>query len=101
MCDSTDFPGATPIPINPTAGFLSKLSPTLNALDFTMFLGAQINGIAVLKPAGTRVLLPLISTEIYTTGFRYRPGSDQPTAADSDAFVVRVDDSPLVGVFAP
>jgi hypothetical protein len=47
---STTFPGAPPIKPNPTAGFLVKLTPALNVLNYTVFLGAQINGLAVLQP---------------------------------------------------
>jgi hypothetical protein len=90
------FPGAPALTPNPTAGFLTKLSPGLDKLGFTTLLGAQINGITVPKPVARRVVLPVLtSTEIYTTGFRYRPGSNH-NPSDCDAFVVQVEDAPVV-----
>jgi hypothetical protein len=84
---STTFPGASPIKPNPTAGFLVKLTPALNALNYTVFLGAQINGLAVLQPASRLPILML--PQIYTSGFRFTGGTN---AANADAFVVRLDE---------
>ena len=44
---SSAFPGAPALTPNPTAGWVSKLEPQLNALDYTTLLGASINGIAL------------------------------------------------------
>ena len=54
---STSLPGAPAITPNPTAGFLVKLAPQLNAFTYTVFLGAQINGVAVLQPASLWIAL--------------------------------------------
>jgi hypothetical protein len=96
---TVNFPGAPMLTPNPTAGFLTKLNGALSAAGFTTLLGAQINGLALPKPVMTRrpIFMPpigLVTTEIYTTGFRWRAGSD-PKAADYDGFVVHVEDSPL------
>jgi hypothetical protein len=84
---STTFPGAPPIRPNPTAGFLVKLTPALNALNYTVFLGAQINGLAVLQPVSRLPILTL--PQIYTSGFRFTGGTN---ATNADAFVVRLDE---------
>jgi len=64
-------------------------------------LGAEIKSINVPPPARRRIILPtLTGTQIYTTGFRFRPNSDVTNQANIDAFVVKVDDSPVVAVFA-
>lgn len=64
-----------------------KLTPALNALNYTVFLGAQINGLAVLQPASR---LPIVTLpQIYMSGFRFTGGTN---AANVDAFVVRLDE---------
>lgn len=77
---STTFPGAPRLTPDPSAGFVVKFQPYLNALDYTVFLGAAINGIAVLN--GTPGL--------FTTGWRYTGGHNPSNA---DAFVVRLDEN--------
>jgi hypothetical protein len=47
---STTFPGAPPLTPNPIAGFLVKLDNNGNGPFYTVFLEAQINGMAVVKP---------------------------------------------------
>jgi hypothetical protein len=49
---STTFPGAPPLTPNPTAGFLVKLDNNRNGPLYTVFLGAQISGVAVVKHKG-------------------------------------------------
>jgi hypothetical protein len=90
MTSSTNFPGAPAITPNPTAGFLSKLTPQLNTLDYTTFLGAQISGVAVLHPSGIHTTL---YSQIYTAGSRYTGGIDYQYL---DAFVVKLSESPVV-----
>ena len=51
---STDFPGVPPLNPDPTAGFLSKLTPQGNGLQYTVRLGASINGVSVRKPQYAR-----------------------------------------------
>lgn len=101
---STDFPGGKPLTPNPTAGYLVKFNPALASLNFRIFLGAEVKSIAIPAPARRRFFLPPIAltpTQIYTTGFRFRPGSDVSDQANTDAFVVKVDDSlVLAPVFA-
>jgi Beta-propeller repeat len=92
---STGFPGApvnAPKP-NPNEGFLTKLSPTLDAVSFTTFLGDNITAIAIPRAHSLfSVILAIRDTEVYTTGVRFRPGPDD-SANDLDGFVVRVSDS--------
>ena len=44
------FPGAPKITLNPSAGFLTKMSSTLQFLKSTTFLGASITNVVVSKP---------------------------------------------------
>ena len=98
---ANNFPGGPALTPNPTAGFLVKFGAGLASLDFRIFLGAEIKSINVPPPARRRIILPtLTGTQIYTTGFRFRPNSDVSNQANIDAFVVKVDDSPVVAVFA-
>ncbi len=85
---STTFPGAPAITPNPTAGFVSKLTPQLTALDYTTFLGAAVNGIA-LAPVG---LVYVNSAQIYTAGYRYTGGLQNQNL---DAFVVKLTEMPV------
>jgi hypothetical protein len=81
---SKHFPGAPALTPNPTAGFVSKFSFNLTQLRYTKPLGAQVSGVAVLKPAGTSSV-----PEIYAAGYRYTGGTD---SSNEDAFVVKLDD---------
>lgn len=83
---STTFPGAPVLTPNPTAGWVVKFTPQLNALDYTTFLGASINGIAVYQSS---FLGRLTDPQIYTVGMRYT-GSLAYQA--EDAFVVKLDE---------
>jgi hypothetical protein len=78
---STNFPDGPAITPNPTAGFVSKLTPQLIGLYFTQFLGAGIRGIAL---GGSSLYPP-----IYTTGYRFTGGLDSKNV---DAFVVELID---------
>jgi hypothetical protein len=88
------FPGATPITLNPTAGFLTKFHPKLYTIDSSIFLGAAITSIAEFEPTLTipdpidenQVVVP----SIMTTGYRYRPGSPSLASKYLDAFIVDV-----------
>jgi hypothetical protein len=88
------FPGATPITLNPTAGFLTKFHPKLYTIDSSIFLGAAISSIAEFEPTlsipdpihpG-----PVVVPSIMTTGYRYRPGSPSLDGKYIDAFIVNV-----------
>jgi hypothetical protein len=88
------FPGATPIPLNPTAGFLTKFHPKLYTIDSSIFLGAAITSIAEFEP---ELSIPdpidqalVVVPSIMTTGYRYRPGSPSLASKYLDAFIVDV-----------
>jgi hypothetical protein len=89
---STTFPGAPPIQPNPTAGFLVELDKNFNGPLYTVFLGAQISGVVVVKPVSPVGGFPTYPT-IYTTGYRFTGGT---TASDKDAFVVKLKEAPVI-----
>jgi hypothetical protein len=87
---STTLPGAPAIVPNPTAGFVAKFKPFLTGIDYTQFLGAQINGFAVTQST-FRFPWMLSHPILYTAGYRF-------TGNNVDAFVVKLDESPVVVV---
>jgi hypothetical protein len=87
---STTLPGAPAIVPNPTAGFVTKFKPFLTGIDYTQFIGAQINGLAVTQSV-SRFPWILSHPILYTAGYRF-------TGNNVDAFVVKLDESPLVVV---
>ncbi len=89
---STSFLNGYSISPNPTAGFVAKLTPTLSAVSSNTFLGAQINGIAVVGGAVISVVAPSTTT-IYTAGARYVPGSNLSNVNNIDGFVVKLTDT--------
>ena len=92
ITSTSNFPGAPKITLNPSAGFLTKMSSTLQFLESTTFLGASINNVVVQKPTSRLgVVSPLTSTTIYTAGYRFRPNS-QIIDSSLDAFVVKLTD---------
>ncbi len=99
--DSTvGFPAAPASTPNPYEGYLTKLSPSLDSAVFTTLLGAEINSIAILKPTSLRSIIDsFFFTSIYTTGYRYMPGSDVNDPANVDVFVVEVSDAHAPVVF--
>jgi hypothetical protein len=88
---STTFPLAPPIIPNPSAGFLTKLTPQLNALDYVTFLGASINSVAVHQAYSRLPYLPTYP-KVYVGGYRYT-GSLSDSA--KDAFVSMLDETPM------
>ena len=88
---STTFPGAPPIVPNPTAGFLVKFDKDGNGPLYTVFLGAQISGVAVVRPRSLGVVVTYPT--IYTTGYRFTGGT---AASNQDAFVVKLDEAPVI-----
>ena len=89
---STTFPLAPAITPNPTAGFVAKLTPQLNGLDYVTFLGATILGVAIHQAySPTRPTYP----HVYVGGFRYT-GSVSLIA--EDAFVSMLDETPTISV---
>lgn len=87
---STTFPGAPPIAPNPSAGWLVKLDKNqANLPVYTVLLGAEIDGLAVIKPR-RRVGLPTYAI-IFTAGYRFTGGS---APSNKDAFVVKLDENP-------
>lgn len=85
---SSALPGAPAIVPNPTAGFVTKFAPFLTGIDYTQFLGAQINGFAVTQSA-SRFPWILPRTNLYTAGYRF-------TGTNVDAFAVKLEESPFV-----
>lgn len=85
---SRTLPDAPAIIPNPTAGYVSKFTPFLTGLDYTQFLGAQINGFAVTQ---TTARFPWIVSHsiLYTAGYRY-------TGSNVDAFVVKLEETPTI-----
>jgi hypothetical protein len=96
---ATNLPGAPAITPNPTAGFVTKLSPTLGSISFTTFLGADIRGLAI-QPQASRVGLFNVfnGTILHTTGIRYRPRSDVSNFNNVDGFVVKLNDAPVIAI---
>jgi len=89
---STNFPGAPTLTPNPTAGFLIKLDNNGNGPLYTVFLGAQINGVvAVLPKAVVNGLITYPS--IYTAGMRF---TGAKSASNEDAFVVKLTESQVI-----
>lgn len=88
---STTFPGGPALTPNPTAGYFVKLNPYLSTLNYTVFLGAKINGLAITQPV-TRFPIFTYPT-IYTSGYRYTGGTN---AVNTDAFVVKLDERPVL-----
>ena len=91
---SSTFPGAPPVTPNPTAGFLVKLDKDGNGPLYTVFLGAAINGVAVVKPVQRIGVVPTYPV-IYTTGYRFTGGT---SSSNQDAFVVKLTEAPGVVV---
>ncbi len=88
---STTIPGAPAIAPNPTAGYFMKFNQNGTGPLYTFFLGASIDGIAVVRPP---VRLGLLSCPtIYTTGYRFTGGHQ---TSNEDAFVVKLDECGLV-----
>jgi hypothetical protein len=80
------FPGAPVIAVNPSAGFLSRLSPKLDQLRSTTLLGAAVNGVGLYSPAAGPI-------SVFTTGYRFAPGSNTIDSENWDAFVVSLSDT--------
>ena len=91
---STTFPQEPAIVPYPTAGFVAKLTPQLNALDYVTFLGAQINGVAIYQ-AHPRFLVTPTYPKVYVAGYRLTGGS---TVIYEDAFVSMLDENPTISV---
>jgi hypothetical protein len=87
---STTFPGAPAITPNPTAGFLVKLDNNGNGPLYTVFLGAVIEAVAVVKPVPRFPALPTYPL-IYTAGYRF---TGSKVASNEDAFVVELTEAP-------
>jgi hypothetical protein len=87
------FPGAPETKVNPSAGFLTEFGPKLEGLKSTTLLGATINGVTVFTP-GTSSNNPAPQSSVYTTGYRYAPGSYVNNVTNQDAFVVKLSDTP-------
>ena len=83
--NSTTFPGAPVLTPNPTAGWVVKLAPQLNALNYTTFLGASINGIAVDRRY--QRFTTLSNVDLYTAGYRF---TGSLATQSEDAFAVKL-----------
>ena len=95
---SNMFPMAPQIALNPTAGFLTKFTPSLSAVDSTTFLGASISAVVARQPRPRTIVAPVQSTTLYTAGQRLGPAVNGQT--NVDAFMVKLND-PAVVVSAP
>jgi hypothetical protein len=80
VTSSTTFPGAGPLTLNPTAGFLSKFSTDLSTLLYTAVQGTGVNGVAV-----SETLAAVTPSQIYTAGY-------QNIYSDGAAFIDKVND---------
>jgi hypothetical protein len=87
---STTFPLAPPIVPNPSAGFVAKFTPQMNALDYVTFLGAQINGVAIYQAYSRFGIVPTYP-KVYVGGSRY---TGSITNSAEDAFVSMLDETP-------
>jgi hypothetical protein len=85
---STTLPGAPAIVPNPSAGFAMKFAPFLTGIDYTQFLGAQINAFAVTQSASRFRWIPPHAI-LYTAGYRF-------TGSNVDAFAVKLEESAVV-----
>jgi Beta-propeller repeat len=88
------FPGAPAVPLNPSAGFLTKFHPELKTIDSTILLGADITNIALYTPLFQLVRsddsTPTALPQILTAGYRYQSGSSSIATKYLDAFVVKL-----------
>jgi hypothetical protein len=86
MTTSANLPGAPLLKPNPAAGFVAKLSPNLDALQYTTLLGAEVDTVSVFQQTS-----PYFKTypQVYNAGIRF-VGSTDATAID--AFVVKLDE---------
>jgi hypothetical protein len=86
------FPGAPNITLNPSAGFVTKFSNTLQFVKSTTFLGATISNVVVTEPVSRFGIISVLTpTTIYTAGARLRPNTQ-----NFDAFVVKLLDQPVL-----
>jgi len=85
---SSNLPGAPLLTPNPTAGFVVKFAPQLNAISYTQLLGASVNGVAVYQRYSA---LQTTYPQVYAAGMRYNGGL---TGQYEDAFVVKLDETP-------
>jgi hypothetical protein len=81
---SAAFPGAPALKPNPTAGYVTRLFPTLSGINYTTLLGATINSVALYYTSPSVLVQP----QIYTAGHRYT-GADK-VYTSLDAFVVKL-----------
>jgi Beta-propeller repeat len=91
ITSTSQFPDGPNIALNPTAGFVTKFHPKLYTIESTIFLGAGITSIAEYEAEFVRGPVTGPPTpQVFTTGYRYRPGS--PSLADKylDGFIVEV-----------
>lgn len=91
---STTFPGAPPVTPNPTAGFLVKLDSSGNGPLYTVFLGAEVEGVKVVKPV-PHIVAQLTYPTVYTAGYRFVGGT---SGSNQDAFVVELTEAPQIVV---
>jgi hypothetical protein len=84
------FPGANPINVNPSAGFLTKLHPKLYTIDSAIFLGAAVTSIVEFEPDDFRSNNPTLGIDpiVVTAGYRYQSEAPSITNKYLDAFVV-------------
>jgi hypothetical protein len=88
------FPGATTASIpNPTTGFVTSLSSTLDSAAWTDFLGTRVESLAIREPSLRIIALPQPST-IYMAGMHHVVSGLNDGGIDG--FVRAVNDAPVI-----
>lgn len=87
---STRFPGTSQRP-NSEAGFIVKVAPQGNALNYThLLLGAQVYGVQVFRASSRLpVVLPV---DVYACGFQFPSYTGGGTPASQDLLVVKLEE---------
>src|SRR5262249_48711793 len=80
--------GSSPSDPKPTGGFLAKLQVGGHTLDYSMRLGASVNGIATFVSVVSSGISPGPHQMVYCTGVQYTDGPTDST----DVFVVKLDE---------
>jgi hypothetical protein len=80
--------GSSPSDPKRTGGFVAKLQAGGHILDYSMRLGASVNGIATFLSTASTGVIPGPHQQVYCTGTQYTDGPTDST----DVFVVKLDE---------